>query len=73
LFYYARLAYVLDPIDRPNQVWAMDIAYVPMVRGFVYLAAVMDWASHRVLAWQVSISLNTDFCVEAVEEAIIRY
>ena len=61
------------PIDRPNQVWAMDITYVPMARGFVYLAAVMDWASRRVLAWRVSISLNTDFCVEAVEEAIIRY
>jgi putative transposase len=60
-------------IDRANQVWAMDITYVPMACGFVYLAAVMDWASRRVLAWRVSISLNTDFCVEALEEAIIRY
>jgi len=60
-------------IDRPNQVWAMDITYVPMARGFVYLAAVMDWASRRVLAWRVSISMTTDFCIEAVEEALDRY
>ncbi len=60
-------------IDRPNQVWAMDITYIPMARGFVYLAAVMDWASRRVLAWRVSISMTTDFCVEALEEALSRY
>jgi putative transposase len=60
-------------IERPNHVWAMDITYVPMARGFVYLAAVMDWASRRVLSWRVSISMSTDFCVEAVEEAIERY
>lgn len=60
-------------IERANQVWAMDITYVPMARGFVYLAAVMDWASRRVLAWRVSISMNTDFCVEALEEALARY
>ncbi len=61
------------PIQRPNQVWAMDITYIPMARGFVYLAAVMDWCSRRVLAWRVSISMETDFCVAAVEEAIERY
>jgi putative transposase len=60
-------------IERPNQVWAMDITYVPMARGFVYLAAVMDWASRRVLSWRVSISMSTDFCIEAVQEAIARY
>jgi putative transposase len=60
-------------IERPNQVWAMDITYVPMARGFVYLAAVMDWASRRVLSWRVSISMSTDFCIDAVQEAIARY
>jgi putative transposase len=60
-------------IDRPNQVWAMDITYIPMARGFVYLAAVIDWYSRRVLAWRVSITMDTDFCIEAVEEAIARY
>src|SRR3989338_6305956 len=61
------------PITRPNQVWAMDITYIPMARGFVYLAAVMDWYSRRVLSWRVSITMDTDFCVAAVEEAIERY
>ena len=61
------------PIERPNHVWAMDITYVPMARGFVYLAAVMDWASRRVLAWRVSISMSTGFCIEALEEALTRY
>jgi putative transposase len=61
------------PIERPNHAWAMDITYVPMARGFVYLAAVMDWASRRVLAWRVSISMSTDFCIEALEEALARY
>lgn len=60
-------------IDRPNQVWAMDITYIPMARGFVYLAAVIDWYSRRVLAWRVSITMDTDFCLEAVEEAIVRH
>lgn len=60
-------------IDRPNQAWAMDITYVPMRRGFVYLAAVIDWATRRVLAWRLSNSLTADFCIEAVEEAIARY
>lgn len=60
-------------IDRPNQVWAMDITYIPMAKGFVYLAAVIDWHTRRVLAWRVSISMETDFCIEAVEEALHRY
>jgi putative transposase len=61
------------PVTRANQVWAMDISYIPMARGFVYLAAVIDWYSRRVLAWRVSISMDTEFCTDAVEEAIIRY
>ena len=60
-------------IDRSNQVWATDITYIPMRRGFVYLVAIMDWYSHRVLAWRLSNTLSTDFCVEALEEAIARY
>jgi len=60
-------------VERANQVWAMDITYVPMARGFVYLAAVMDWFSRRVLAWRVSITMEVDFCLEAVEEALARY
>jgi putative transposase len=60
-------------IDRPNQVWAMDITYVPMARGFVYLAAVVDWFSRRVLAWRLSITMETDFCIDAVEEALARH
>ena len=57
-------------VVRPNQVWAMDITYIPMARGFVYLAAVVDWFSRRVLAWRVSITLEAEFCLEAVEEAL---
>jgi putative transposase len=60
-------------IDKPNHVWAADITYIPMKRGFVYLFAVMDWASRRVLSWRLSNTLTTDFCIEAVQEAIIRY
>jgi putative transposase len=60
-------------IARPNQVWAMDITYIPMARGFVYLAAVLDWFSRRVLAWRVSITLQAGFCVEALEDALARY
>ncbi len=60
-------------VDRPNQVWAMDITYIPMARGFVYLAAVIDWFSRRVLAWRVSIDMAVDFCLEVVEEAIARH
>jgi putative transposase len=57
-------------INRPNQVWATDITYVPMAKGFVYLIAVMDWYSRRVLSWRVSTTMDTSFCVEALEEAI---
>lgn len=60
-------------IERPNQVWAMDTTYIPMRRGFVYLTAVLDWATRRVLAWQLSNSLGTDVAVAALEEAIARY
>lgn len=60
-------------VDRPNQVWAMDISYIPMARGFVYLAAVVDWYSRKVLAWRLSITLEADFCLEAVEEALARH
>ena len=60
-------------IERPNQVWAMDITYIPMARGFVYLTAVVDWFSRRVLALRLSITLEVEFCVEAVEEALVRY
>jgi putative transposase len=60
-------------ITAPNQAWAMDITYVPMARGFVYLAAVMDWYSRKVLAWRLSNSLDSSFCVDAVEEAIAKF
>ena len=60
-------------VERPNQVWAMDITYIPMARGFVYLAAVVDWFSRRVLAWRLSITMEASFCIEAVEEALARY
>jgi putative transposase len=60
-------------IERPNQVWAMDITDVPMARGFVYLAAVVDWFSRRVLSWRVSITLEAAFCVEALEEALAQH
>lgn len=60
-------------VVRPNQVWAMDITYIPMKRGFVYLAAVVDWFSRRVLSWRVSIGMEVDFCLEAVEEALARH
>jgi putative transposase len=60
-------------IDRPNQVWATDITYIPMRRGFVYLVAVLDWHSRRVLSWRVSNTMTTDFCLDALREAIARY
>jgi putative transposase len=60
-------------ITRSNHVWAMDISCIPMARGFVCLAAVIDWHSRKVLAWRLSISMNTSFCTEAVEEAIARH
>jgi putative transposase len=60
-------------VERPNQVWAMDITYIPMAHGFVYLAAVIDWSTRRVLAWRLSITMEVDFCIEAVEEALATY
>jgi putative transposase len=60
-------------IDRSNQVWAMDTTYIPMQRGFVYLTAVLDWATRRVLAWRPSNTLTADPCVDALEEAIVKY
>jgi putative transposase len=60
-------------IDRPNLVWCADITYIPMAKGFVYLVAVMDWYSRRVLAWRVSITMDTAFCVEALQEAMDRH
>jgi putative transposase len=60
-------------ITRPNQVWAMDLTYIPMARGFVYLAAVVDWFSRRVLSWRLSITLEAAFCIEALEEALACY
>jgi putative transposase len=60
-------------ITAPNQVWAMDITYIPMRRGFVYLAAVLDWATRRVLAWRLSNSMTVDFCTDALEAAIRDY
>jgi hypothetical protein len=59
-------------VTRPNQVWATDITYIPMARGFVHLIAIVDWFSRRVLAWRLSITLETDFCIEALEEALAR-
>ena len=61
------------PVTRPNQVWAMDITYIPMARGFVYLTAVVDWFSRKVLAWRLSITMDTAFCIEAVEDAMARF
>ena len=60
-------------VERANQVWATDICYLPMAKGFLYLVAVMDWLSRRVLSWRVSNTLDREFCVEALEEALARY
>lgn len=60
-------------ITQPNQVWAMDISYIPMARGFVYLAAIIDWFSRRVLSWKLSITMDVSFCLEALEEALDKY
>jgi len=60
-------------ITRPNEVWAMDITYVRMAKGFIYLAVVLDWATRRVRAWRLSITLTADFCIEALEEALARF
>jgi putative transposase len=60
-------------IDRANQVWAVDITYIPLSKGFVYLAAIMDWASRKVLSWRLSNTLDTSFCLDALEEAIEQF
>ncbi len=60
-------------IDRPNQVWCSDISYIPLRRGFLYLVAIMDWASRKVLSWRLSNTLDADFCVAALEDALARY
>lgn len=60
-------------VSRPNQAWATDITYIPLAHGFAYLVAIMDWYSRRVLAWRLSNSLDTSFCVEALEEALARF
>jgi putative transposase len=60
-------------IERPNQVWCADITYIPMRRGFLYLVAVMDWATRKVLAWRVSNTMDVAFCVEALREALARF
>ena len=60
-------------VERPNQVWAMDITYIPMAQGFIYLAAVIDWYSRKVLSWRVSITLDVQFCLDAVIDAIDKY
>ena len=60
-------------IDRPNQVWCADVTYIPMPKGFLYLVAIMDWYSRKVLAWRLSNTMLADYCVEALEEALVRY
>ena len=60
-------------IDKPNQVWATDITYIPMARGFMYLIAIMDWTTRKVLSWRLSNTLDTRFCVEALKEALFKY
>ena len=60
-------------IDRPNQVWCADVTYIPMRRGFLYLVAIMDWATRKVLAWRLSNTMDAGFCVAALEEALARY
>ncbi len=60
-------------VNRPDQVWCADITYIPMRRGFLYLVAIMDWVSRRVLAWRLSNTMDADFCIEALEEAMARY
>lgn len=60
-------------INRPNQVWAADITYIPMAKGFLYLVAIIDWYSRRVLSWRLSNSMDLAFCVEALQEAMARY
>ena len=60
-------------VERPNQVWAMDITYIPMARGFVYLTAAAGWCTRRILSYRISITMEADFCIEALEDAMARY
>lgn len=60
-------------IYRPNQVWATDISYIPLARGFMYLIAIIDWYSRKVLSWRVSNNMDTEFCIDALEEALQRH
>ena len=60
-------------ISRPNQVWCADITYIPMQKGFVYLVAIMDWNSRYVLSWELSNTLDADFCIKALRKAIVNY
>jgi putative transposase len=60
-------------IDRPNQVWCADLTYIPMRRGFLYLVAIMDWATRKVLSWRVSNTMDVEFCLEALEDALARF
>ena len=60
-------------IDRPNQVWCADITYIPMRRGFLYLVAIMDWYSRKILAWRLSNTMDVDFCIEALKEALAKH
>ena len=60
-------------IDRPNQVWAADVTYIPIAKGFLYLVAIIDWYSRKVLSWRLSNTMDADFCIEAVQEALSRY
>jgi transposase InsO family protein len=64
---------LVTPAPRLLYVWATDITYIPMARGFVYLIAIVDWFSRRVLSWRLSITLETNFCIEALEEALTRF
>lgn len=72
---HAKYRYLLKgmSITQANQVWCTDITYIPMAKGFMYLVAVMDWCSRRVLSWRLSNTLDSDFCVEALQEAIRRF
>jgi len=60
-------------IDRPNQVWCADITYIPMRKGFLNLVAIMDWFTHKVLAWRISNTLEAEFCLEALNEAVHKF
>ncbi len=72
---HAVYPYLLRGLDitQPDQVWCADVTYIPMAHGFLYLVAIMDWRSRRVLSWQLSNTMDADFCVEALQEAIARY